>query len=1300
MTFDVQAPDGKKFRIEGDHVPSEAELNQIYQTVSGGKQPRATKTATATKSSQANLDPYQQIEYQRAQAGLPPKPEDPLASGTEFLTALAPEILKTGHYLSKPLLDYIQSTPEQTLKRNLQQFRLGSEVSPVEDAGGKSEKLPVTAGVVRGVEDLAKGFTSPIGLATLGIGALPAAGQRAISLAFAAQMASQTPEIAKQLGTEFGKNPENRDTSKIANLITQGIGNTLMTAVATSHAATVKPQAKLAAQTAASGAVQTAAELQKTVEGTERQRNRETEKPKTSEPTPTSAKSEPSQPVPETTAPAAPVASKSDAERYNQLIQIASESVERGETPSPEVMREIEAIKNRHGGMTPGAEPEKIVSAAYQTPSGVATGPNHPEILQKLGRSVPPADQRNTPEYGFWTNKNRFASREESARIATAAGQNLKTFEPGEPAHSDEVAATPGGKVPISETEIPPGPGGATRPKKGVESDIGKMETNIPPLEKLTDAVRDFPKQPGLDFWQKLEQWKRSVGIPAKDTMANVMTNVKAHIARLVDAITKLPEPSDLERDVGVWDANDQEGSLNANRFAKQVRKTFRNRSKLSALSKYIEAEGNPDLLKERSSASKTPELQKAYQDAADFGPDEKRLAADIRQYFDEMLAIAQREGALEEGVENFVHRFYPERDPRFQNQMANLNWMKFTKNFAGFKKRFYATDFEAEQAGLKPESDIARRILAYDQGFRRALTARAFVKSRYAATLPDGRPELDVAGMGTKVGEPGDTKAVLIKPKWKQNSDDPLDYRGDYVPFDHPAFKRWKFATTDTNGKPILTEGDVLVHPDAVKKYQALFEKSWWSKGPVRRAALKLSSTVKQTMLDLSGFHPFQIAVHAAEHRVNPFKLVDLNPADPAQRELMEGGLSIADTHGEQLYSEGVYGTGLTEKIPVLGEQLTLLKDAIFKDFIPRIKMTMAQEALRRNLGESRSPLGIESQVAKDFKAGKLSREQVVRLTARESNAAFGEQNYRALFRHKSFQDTLRFLFLAPDFGEARIRFPLQALTKYGAEQRQALILGAAVLFTAAKLIEHSLTGQNHWDRPFTVTYKGREYGIRNVASDLYRLVTEPNVYLRNRLNPIYTRAMVEFLTGRDTFGRKRTMAQQLMDEAKTVIPISTRGFGDRMQQWWEQFANAMGITERQRTAYSDIMKKINDWKQAKGYESPDEFVYDPDKDQYAILTHQLILGSDQQATAELNSLIQGKAPSEQKKIYDHYKRSLAGRRYLTGSKAHEKEYLDGLSSGDRLLYDEAMDERREMWQRFQKAWENRNANLQEKIQ
>jgi hypothetical protein len=825
------------------------------------------------------------------------------------------------------------------------------------------------------------------------------------------------------------------------------------------------------------------------------------------------------------------------------------------------------------------------------------------------------------------------------------------------------------------------GPGAATAPGAVLASDIGQMESNIPPLEKLADAVKRFPVQKG-SFKEKLRQWLDEVGVPARDYVTRAYAGMKAAAARLVAAQSELPTVTSLDRAVGKWNLEDTEGTLAAQRFGDAIRTVFKDRSKLRALANWINADGDRELLARQAALTKDPVLRKTYEDALKFGEPEIKLAREIRQYHDEMLAWAMREGALEEGVENYIHRYYPrESDPARQRAEAALQNLRFTKNFAGFKRRFYDSDFEAEQAGLKPEKDAARRLLAYDAGFRKALTARAFVKNRYAAKMPDGRPEIDVVGSGVPTEgnvEEARKGAYLIKPKSRPDSGDPVDYRGDYVSFDHPAFRKWKWVGQDENGKPILLQGEMAVHPDAAKKYRALFERSWFRKNIVGRTLLAPSMFVKQTMLALSGFHPVQIGVHAVEHKTNPFRLVDLNTRDPAQAELVEGGLQVADLSGAEHFSEGVAGSGLFGKIPILGERIKQSQDWLFKDYIPRIKMTMALDALQRN----------EKRYAKDLAAGKITREQLVRLTARESNAAFGEQNYRAMFRHPGFQDLLRFAFLAPDFGEARIRFPAQALTKYGGEQRMALALGALGLATVAKLLEKNLTGKVNWSRPFTVTYNGKEYGIRNVASDLYHMVTDPEGYVRNRLNPIYTRPLLEFLTGRDNFGRKRTKTQQMVDEAKQIIPISARGSVEKDQKLWESFLNAMGITERRRSAFSDVMKDVNAWKEKRGYTTPAEFVYDADKDPYHALTSELSAGSDSGVAKRLQSLVAGKSAAERNKILQHYRRSLRENQNLTGSRKHEAEYVKQLSAGARKDYEQAKAERRAMWDRFRKAW------------
>src|SRR5208282_2545575 len=102
---------------------------------------------------------------------------------------------------------------------------------------------------------------------------------------------------------------------------------------------------------------------------------------------------------------------------------------------------------------------------------------------------------------------------------------------------------------------------------------------------------------------------------------------------------------------------------------------------------------------------------------------------------------------------------------------------------------------------------------------------ARAFVKSSFAAdaVIADefgSRPELDVAGIGIALGKTGGKYMTLIKPKHHGNGTEPEDYRGDYAKFDHPAFQKYKFATLDSAGNPILVQGEILVHPQVAAKY------------------------------------------------------------------------------------------------------------------------------------------------------------------------------------------------------------------------------------------------------------------------------------------------------------------------------------------------------------------------------------------------------------------------------------------------------------------------------------------------
>lgn len=83
--------------------------------------------------------------------------------------------------------------------------------------------IAIASGVEESLANTVNFFTSPLGIATLGMGALPKAAHAAIAMAFAVQMSQAVPEIATQLGDELGKPESERNYKKIAALTTEAI---------------------------------------------------------------------------------------------------------------------------------------------------------------------------------------------------------------------------------------------------------------------------------------------------------------------------------------------------------------------------------------------------------------------------------------------------------------------------------------------------------------------------------------------------------------------------------------------------------------------------------------------------------------------------------------------------------------------------------------------------------------------------------------------------------------------------------------------------------------------------------------------------------------------------------------------------------------------------------------------------------------------------------------------------------------------------------------------------------------------
>lgn len=215
-------------------------------------------------------------------------------------------------------------------------------------------------------------------------------------------------------------------------------------------------------------------------------------------------------------------------------------------------------------------------------------------------------------------------------------------------------------------------------------------------------------------------------------------------------------------------------------------------------------------------------------------------------------------------------------------------------------------------------------------------------------------------------------------------------------------------------------------------------------------------------------------------------------------------------------------------------GEFLQKHNDYLFQDYIPRLKTKMAVTAYNRNM----------KAYSEHVADGRITTNQIAAMTASQANAAFGELNYMLLGRNPQTQAMLRFAFLAPDFLEARARFLGQALKPYGKEQSTALFLrGILGMYTGARILNQLVDNDPHWDKPFSVVYKGQEYQIRSMPGDIWHLLEDPGSFIYHRVNPSLVKPGIEMMTGHDDFGRKRDFGQRMMDFVRGVLPIWSQG-------------------------------------------------------------------------------------------------------------------------------------------------------------
>lgn len=790
-----------------------------------------------------------------------------------------------------------------------------------------------------------------------------------------------------------------------------------------------------------------------------------------------------------------------------------------------------------------------------------------------------------------------------------------------------------------------------------------------------------------------------------------------------VAGLTKFgPFREALNRFVGT----NQLTSLRVEREVKRIMKEVPDAARRVAITNYLQANGDLAALKERAEAS-APAYRRGYEDAMKLTPREKSIAASVSQFYKDMLVNLQKHEVVDAGVENYVNQMWKQEvlgeDPKSPH--ANARLMTDLRNA---KERVFGSYFEGEQAGKIPVTkDIAHLMAIYATEAGKVVASRRFLKDLTTKKAADGRPLAAVQGQmesGENVGvETGDKTEG---PTFIKANAHPEGYKT----IDNPAFQGWKFLGKDKTGESVMMKGQMALHPDIFRHMENVFGSSEIDKalrpndqnGLLLRAAktfarglLKAQTFAKGTTLGfLSPFHQVQEGTHALGHHVNPFwgspdHLLD--PDNPLTRHAVDHGLMIAgDGQAMQMFKDSIDSNlvhaipGLLGKIPKVGEALKGATESgaspitwskeyahyLFHSYIPRMKMKTFMSIEGNNL----------ERYAKEMKAGTVTRADVAYLSAKQTNNAYGHLNWQDIGANPTILHMARLAFLAPDFLAARLAFTGEAIKgaagkKSGREQILAFASLAATQYITARILNKFADDDYHFDKPFSVVHDGREYTMRSVPEDIYKMVKQPEQFIKGRISPGLN-MMQEALFQRNFRGEKVDYKDELKDMASMFIPITLRANplyrqyletgGKSTVSVWQQLVGAAGIHISRNSPIAETYKMAGDFKKSLSDEDKKKFNVAEDKgvyptSKYQQLRYALEDGDMGKAMKEYEKLKDGGAA----KLAEGFKESLF--HPFTGSKHLDAVFAKSLPEEKRAMIDLAQHSRAQIWQAFKQV-------------
>lgn len=628
----------------------------------------------------------------------------------------------------------------------------------------------------------------------------------------------------------------------------------------------------------------------------------------------------------------------------------------------------------------------------------------------------------------------------------------------------------------------------------------------------------------------------KRIKVIAESTKANVKGTAE---------IYKRPTPTtSLKTEIDDYLGEMQITEWRMTNLAKQIAKELP-KPRQHAISRWMRANGDESLLKEW--AKKYP-ADPSYKAALTLTAKEKEWAEFFKKSIAEDANAAVKAGLTRSFAINYL------KGEQLFSDIVRQRMQSIVESPLMDKDPEKALEMIMNELGRSPKN-IGKTFVASRRALHNAMSLKALIANLTKTKEADGRNSLVIGRAGSPVSKEEEEQLLKTDPKYLTEANYHKQGKStrDYKVFDNPAMRGHIYAEKDEDGNMSFFRGDIVVHPDALKRINALLGKSLireWSFpkwipfiGGLKPGALalKAGAFAKGTMLGMSPFHLVHTGSHAVFHDVNPFNLKQIDfDKRPLLIEGVKHGLLLVDRHAMNVFTEGLAAGGLWNVLPTklgrwVGETHEQFTKFTFENMIPRMKADVFEKTVA----------SMEKAYAKDLASGKMTRDQLLYEAAATANNAFGGQNYKSMGRNPTFIDLTRLFLLAPDFLESRIKFAFQALTPEGRESRVALIKSGIYMALIVQM-GNILIGDDkrmHWDKPFSVIAGGREWTPRSVAGDMIHLITDWRNFAYNRLNPVFGKPGAEIATGRDRLGRKIEPEDIVKDTLKGLVPIPFQG-------------------------------------------------------------------------------------------------------------------------------------------------------------